>query len=214
MQNPKNIINPKLIAIMGPSAAGKTYIADYFLKSLGRENAQIISQDWYYCDWSSLPKCQRSRINFDHPGAFDFELMIKHLKWLKQGQAVKTPVYSYKLHKRLRETTLIVPKPIIFVEGLYTTYQKRLRDLFDFCIYVDIDPGIALARRIRRDGKERGRSIEEVCSRFFKDVYPMQKKYLEKQRKYVDMIISCKGDEDKDMRKAINKIKNGMGKEK
>ena len=177
------------IAICGPSASGKTFIVEALAKKFGKGNTLILSQDRYYRDWSKLSVKKREMINFDHPNAFDFDLMIEQIKGLKNGQVIKAPVYSYKLHKRLKKVDRFEGKKVIIIEGLFTLYKYSFRKLFDHCFYIDINPGVALARRIKRDVNERGRCLEEVCGRFLNDVLPMQEKYVESQKKYADFVV-------------------------
>jgi len=182
-------MEPKLIALVGPSASGKTSLANKLAKKLGKNKTAIISQDQYYKDWSRLPLKKREQINFDNPNAFDFKLMTAMLRRLQRGESVKVPQYSYKLHKRLTKPRTLYPKPYIIIEGLLVLHNKSLRDLLNLKIYVDIDRATSLARRIRRDTRMRGETIESVCRRYFKDVLPMQEKFVERQKKWADIII-------------------------
>ncbi|MFA6635896.1 MAG: uridine kinase [Candidatus Omnitrophota bacterium] len=188
----------KLIAIAGPSASGKTLLAEKLVQKLGRKNAVILSQDRYYKDLSRMPLRKRGCINFDEPKAFDFVLMKKQIKDLCNGKRIRAPRYSFRLHKRLSKRTIIPNSSDLFsmsyiiVEGILVYYPGDLRDLFDLKVYVDIDEATALARRIRRDVAHRSETIELVCERFFRDVLPMQKRYIEIQKKEADVVINEK----------------------
>lgn len=180
----------KFIAIAGPSASGKTFLANKLAALLGNRQTVIISQDCYYKDWSKLPFKKRETINFDHPNAFDFSLMRQHLKQLKSGELIEIPQYSYRLHKRLKRRVKIVPKKWIIIEGLLILHRKNLRNLFDVKVYVDIDIATALVRRIKRDLRHRGETVVSIYTRYFNDVFPMQKKFVEEQMKFVEMVIN------------------------
>ena len=204
LRKPQTANRIKLIAIFGPSACGKTTLAKKLADSLGRSKAVAVSQDWCYKDWSGLPLKKREKINFDSPDSFDFKEMSAMVRRLQRCEAVEVPVYSYRLHKRLEKRHILHPKPYIIVEGLLVLHKKYLRDLFDTKIYVDIDNATALSRRIRRDVRTRGETIESVCRRYFNDVLPMQKKYVEKQKRHADIVVN--GD-DTDFSKLITTIK-------
>jgi len=176
---------PKLIAIVGPSACGKTSLA----KRLGIGNTTLISQDQYYKDWSRLPFKERANINFDHPNSFDFSLLQRHLRALKRGEMIKVPTYCYKKHCRLTRRHTLYPKRYIIVEGLYPMHQKAIRKLFDIKIYVDINAPISLSRRIKRDVRHRGECLDSVCQKYFSIVLPMQKRYVERQKKWADLVL-------------------------
>lgn len=201
------VYNYKLIAIVGPTASGKSLFAKNIARTLGYVKTNIISQDQYYKDWSKIPIEEREKINFDHPNAFDFDLLKKHLVLLKRGKPVFLPRYSYKLHKRLKQVIKITPKKWIIIEGLLVLYKRALSNMFDLKIYLDINEAFALSRRIKRDVKHRGETIESVCSRYFKDVLPMQKKFVEPQKKFADIIINGNINSHKLLRGLIQKCR-------
>jgi uridine kinase len=182
--------NCKIIAIAGPTASGKTTFAYVLRSKLGNNKAVIIGQDNYYKNWSYLSKKTRKKINFDDIKAFDFNLLTKHLLCLKRGKAIKSPLYNFAQSRRLKKTIKIIPKPYIIVEGLMPFYFKRLARLFDYKIYIEANKATCLARRIKRDIKERGESIESVCSRYFNDVLLKQKKYVEPQKRWADEVVN------------------------
>lgn len=178
-----------LIAVSGPSASGKSMLAVKLSKVLGSNRCVIICQDDYYKDWSHLPKNERKKINFDDAKAFDFRLLEQHMRALKDGKCIQKPCYCFKENKRLSKRYPLSAKRYIIVEGLMPFFTNRLRKLFDYKIYVNASNGICLVRRIKRDTKERGESIESVCLRYFNDVLPMQKKYVEPQKKWADIVV-------------------------
>ncbi|MBW2045130.1 MAG: uridine kinase [Deltaproteobacteria bacterium] len=195
--------HPNIIAIVGPSASGKTSLANTLAKKLGKNHTAIISQDQYYKDWSHLPFKKRGKINFDSPGSFDFRMITAMLRRLQRWEVVEVPQYSYKLHKRLKIKKRMLPKRYIIVEGLLVLHKKSIRDLFNLKIYVDVDKATSLARRITRDLKSRGETIESVCKRYFEDVLPMQEKYVEPQKKWANFVLNGS---NADYRKILDRL--------
>ncbi len=195
----------KLIAITGSTASGKTTFARLLKKKLGDHQTVIICQDDYYKNRAHLNRKERKKINFDDIEAFDCELLTKHLIFLKNGKSVLSPVYDFIQSRRLERTKRVVPKQFIIVEGLMPFFDKKQRILFDYKIYIDVNNSVCLARRIRRDTRTRGDSIEIICNRYFKDVLPMQKLYVEPQKRWADAIVDGS---DCCHPKVINKIKN------
>jgi len=196
----------KLIAIVGPTASGKTSLANKLAKKLGKSNTAIISQDQYYKDWTHLPFKEREKINFDHPNSFDFKMMTVMLRRLQRCEPVEIPQYSYKFHKRLTKHYPLSAKRYIIVEGLLVLHKKPLRDLFDIKIYVDVDKATSLARRIKRDVRMRGETVESVCKRYFEDVLPMQERYVELQKKWADVIINGNGTTKETVREICKRL--------
>ncbi len=178
------------VAITGPSASGKSMLARKLARRLGGGRSLILCQDDYYKDWSHLPKNKRKKINFDDAKAFDFSLLEKHIGMLKNGKSIQKPRYCFVESKRLPKRYTLTPKRYIIVEGLMPFFTNRLKKLFDHKIYVDANNGTCLARRIKRDTRERAETIESVCLKYFNDVLPMQKKYVEPQRRWADMVIN------------------------
>ncbi|MFW6281145.1 MAG: uridine kinase, partial [Halanaerobium sp.] len=164
-----------LIGIAGGTASGKTTLAR-ILKNYFEDKVIIIKHDYYYYDRSHFD-VEDSKINFDHPDSFETELLINHLKSLKNGDAVERPVYSYKTNERLAEKRIVKPAPIIIVEGILIFHYELLKNLFDLRIYIDTDADIRLLRRITRDINERGRTFESVKRQYLRTVKPMHQKY-------------------------------------
>jgi uridine kinase len=179
-----------LIGIAGPSCAGKSRFTSLLAKIISPGQCCVLAQDNYYKDWSHLSREERKRINFDDARVFDFGLLIKHLKQLKLGKPITMPIYDFVCSRRLKKTKYIDPKRIVLVEGLMPFLKVKLRKLFDYRIYIKVSNGVCLSRRIGRDIKERGESIESVCYRYFVQVLPMQRKYVEPQKKYADLLIN------------------------
>lgn len=181
---------PLFIGVAGGSGSGKTTIVNRIYSEVPRTSIAVIEHDAYYKDQSSLTFDQRCKTNYDHPLAFDTDLLVEHIEMLKNGQPVEKPVYDYEIHNRKREHELIEPKEIIIVEGLLIFYEQRLRDLLDIKIFVDTDADIRLMRRILRDMDERGRSLESVIAQYINTVRPAHEQFIEPSKKYADIIVT------------------------
>lgn len=193
----------KVIAITGPSASGKSVLAKHLFKALGRDSCVVLCQDDYYKNWSHLPKEKRKKINFDDANSFDFELLCKHLRALSRRASINKPCYSFVESKRLTKGQKICPKPIVILEGLTPLFNKELRRLIDLKIYIDVDCATSLSRRLKRDMTERAETIESVCERYFNDVLPMQRRYVERQKKWADVVVDGKALDKKVVRKIV-----------
>ena len=176
-----------LIGIAGGTASGKTTLANILKKSF-RDEVTIIKHDFYYHDKSYFDVDEED-INFDHPASFETELLIEHLKKLKNGEKIYRPKYSYKTNKRLSEKKEVIPTPIIIVEGILIFHYEKLCDMFNLKIYVDTDADIRLLRRISRDINKRDRSFESVKKQYLSTVKPMHEKFVESTRYKADIII-------------------------
>ncbi len=193
-----------IIGIAGGTGSGKTTVVDRIIELFPENKVSVISQDNYYNDNSNLSMEERNAINYDHPNSIDFDLMIEHIKQLKNGQSIEQPVYSYKIHNRTEETIVTEPTNVIVVEGILIFSQKELRDLFDVKIFVDTPDDERLVRRIRRDIGERGRDVNEVLDRYVNTLRPMHQQFIEPYKREADIIIP-EGGENK---VAINVIAN------
>ena len=190
-------IKPTIIAIAGPSASGKTLFAqtihDELIDELGENGISIIYEDAYYRDQSHLSMQEREQTNYDHPNAFEHELLSKHLKQLTENQVIHSPVYCYKTHTRLDEKKTFSPTKIILVEGILLLSNKELRECFDIKVYMDTPLDICLIRRIKRDLVERSRSIESVTNQYLSTVRPMYHQYIEPSKAWADIVITRGG---------------------
>ena len=182
-------MTPFLIGIAGGTGSGKTTVANAIVKRVGEERIAILSHDSYYRDFVDLPKDIFERQNFDHPDSLESELFVRHLKALKQGMVVETPIYDFKLHRRAAETRRIEPRKVILVDGILIYAEPELRKLFDVKIYVDTDADIRLIRRLKRDMAERGRSVESVVEQYESTVRPMHMEFVEPSKRYADLIV-------------------------
>ena len=176
------------IGIAGGTGSGKTTLTEHIKKRFG-DAVGVIYHDNYYKDQTGVPFEVRCRQNYDHPDAFETDLMVRHLKALKTGVAIQCPVYSYTEHNRTAETVEIRPASVIIVEGLLIFQNPELRDLMDIKIFVDTDADVRILRRILRDVKERGRSIESVVEQYLTTVKPMHEAFVEPSKKNAHIII-------------------------
>jgi uridine kinase len=178
-----------IIGIAGGTGSGKTTVVNQIIKQLPTEEVCVISQDSYYNATDNLPYEERSKINFDHPRAIDFDLIIRHLKALKAGNNINQPVYSFVTHNRTKDTIKTHPRKVIIVEGILIFNNKELRDLFDIKIFVHAETDERLIRRLKRDITERGRDIDEVLSRYQTTLKPMHQQFIEPTKNFADLII-------------------------
>ena len=182
----KNIF---VIGIAGGTGSGKTTVVNQIINELPQDEVCIISQDSYYGQTDNLSYEERTKINFDHPRAIDFELLVKHLSDLKSGKIIEQPIYSFVAHNRTKDTIKTHPRKVIIVEGILIFNSKELRNLCDIKVFVHADADERLIRRVRRDIKERGRDIDEVLSRYQSTLKPMHQQFIEPTKNYADIII-------------------------
>jgi uridine kinase len=180
----------KLIGIAGASGSGKTLIANSIIKSLGANKAVIIQEDSYYKDLSNVPYEERLDRNFDHPDAFDHELLVKHLLQLLNGETVSQPIYDYMLHTRLKEIKTVEPRFLIILEGILIFYKTNLRELIDYRVFIDTPLDICFIRRLKRDMEERGRTMDSVIQQYTETVRPMYLQFIEPSKQYADILIN------------------------
>ena len=182
-----------IIGIAGGTGSGKTTVVKEIIDSLPAASVAVIPQDSYYNDSSHVPVQERQNINFDHPDAFDWELLVEQIKMLREGKAIEQPTYSYLTCTRQPEVVHIEPKEVIIIEGIMALVKPELRDLMDLKIFVDADADDRLIRLIRRDVVERGRTPEIVISRYERVVKAMHEQFIEPTKKYADIIITQGG---------------------
>ena len=177
-----------VIGIAGGSGSGKTTLMRNLTEGFG-DGITVLSHDNYYRAHDELPFEQRSKLNYDHPDAFETDLMIEHLKQLKQGKSIQCPVYDYTIHNRTAETITVEPKSVIIVEGILIFENKALCDLMDIKIFVDTDDDVRLIRRIKRDVAKRGRSLQSVLTQYLETVKPMHEQFVEPSKKNADVVV-------------------------
>lgn len=177
-----------VIGIAGPSAGGKTTVAKKIKEEFG-DQVEVISFDDYYKNLSHLEFEDRTKENFDHPNAFDTDLLVEQLNELINGNAIHKPIYDFTMHTRLDETMYLEPKPIIVLEGLFTLLNEEVRNLLDIKIFVETDPDVCFIRRLKRDIKYRGRTQESVIEQYLKTVKPMREAFIDPTKKYADIVF-------------------------
>ncbi len=180
---------PLVIGIAGASGSGKTTVAQEILNRVGADRITYLPHDAYYKDLSGLPPAQKAAVNFDHPNSLETELLIEHLKLLKEGKPVNLPVYDFSTDSRTEKTILIKPHRVIMVEGILIFAEPNLRVHFDIKIFVDTDPDLCFIRRLQRDIEERGRTPAMVIKQYLSTVRPMQLEFVEPSKRYADVII-------------------------
>jgi uridine kinase len=178
-----------VIGIAGGSGSGKTTVVRKIQQQFPKGEVTVLSHDSYYFDSGELSLEERRKKNFDHPDAIEFDLMIEHVKKLKNGEAVQEPVYSFITCTREKETRLIVPREVLILEGILCLTHPGLRDLMDIKVFVDCDADVRLSRIIHRDMEERGRDVGEVLKRYEKTVRPSHLQFIEPTKRFADIII-------------------------
>lgn len=195
-----------IIGISGATASGKSLLANTIVNELGSDRVIVISEDSYYKDHSNIPFEQRATINYDHPDSLDHELLHQHLLQLQAGKSVNVPIYDYSLHVREKQTRAIGQHSIIVLEGILLFVEKELRELMDIRIFMETALDICLMRRLKRDIKERGRSLDAVLKQYEDTVRPMYLQFIEPAKRYADIIVPRGGEN----RIAIDMIKAKM----
>jgi uridine kinase len=180
---------PVVIGVAGGTGSGKTTVAQVILERVGAHHVTLLPQDAYYKDLSDLPPAQRALMNFDHPDALEMDLMVEHLRKLRNWEPIEMPVYDFTTHTRKPETRRVVPNPVILVEGILVLADPRLRELMDVKLYVDTDADVRFIRRLKRDIAERGRTMESVIEQYLTTVRPMHLEFVEPTKRYADVII-------------------------
>lgn len=195
-----------LIGIAGGTGSGKTTLADKLVDSFGSQEVTVIRQDNYYKRHDDMDYEQRAKLNYDHPDAFDSDLFYEHIVALKQGKPVEIPVYDYTIHNRSEETILINPTPVIVLEGIMLFVEKVLCDLMDIKVFVDTDADVRILRRIVRDVKERGRSLESVIDQYLTTVKPMHEQFVEPSKRRADIIVPEGGENQVALEMLIERV--------
>ena len=180
---------PIIIGVTGGTGSGKTSVTRKIMADYEDVSLAYIEQDAYYKDQSHLSFEERIKTNYDHPLAFDTDLLKSHLNQLLNNEAIDMPVYDYTQHTRSQQTVHIEPRDVIILEGILILYDEELRDLMDIKVYVDTDDDIRIIRRIERDMAKRGRSLESIIKQYTEVVKPMHEQFIEPTKKYADLII-------------------------
>ncbi len=178
-----------ILGVAGGTGSGKTTVARAILNAIGRQRLAFIAQDSYYRQIEWRDPAHLAAHNFDHPASIDTELLVEHLRALKQGRAVDAPVYDFVHHRRSSETERIEPRPVVLAEGILLLAEPEIRELLDFKIFVDTDADVRLKRRILRDITERGRDLEDVLRQYMETVRPMHLEFVEPSKRWADVIV-------------------------
>lgn len=200
-------LNPIIIGIAGGTGSGKSTLADNIKKEF-EHNISMLSHDYYYKNNEHLPFEERVKLNYDHPDAFETDLLIEHVQKLRNGETIKRPSYSFVEHLREKETYEVVPKKVIIVEGILIFENKTLRDMMDIKIFVDTDADIRFIRRLLRDVEERGRTVPSVVEQYCTTVKPMHEQFVEPSKKYADIIVPEGGYNQVALNMIVEKIRS------
>ena len=182
-------IRPVVIGVTGGSGSGKTTVSRNIIERLQGESVVMIPQDAYYNDQGHLPMAERQNVNYDHPDAFDHNLLIQQVKALLNGESIEQPTYDYAQHTRSTKTIHIEPANVIILEGVLLFTDPAVRDLLDIKLYVDTDDDLRFIRRLQRDIIERGRTVDSVISQYLDTVKPMYHQFVEPTKRYADVIL-------------------------
>ena len=178
-----------VIGVAGGTGSGKSTLVRRLQEAFAEDEVVTLCHDYYYKGYKNLTYEERTRLNYDHPQSFDTEMMVEHIRTLKDGVPIERPVYSFVEHNRLEETVRVMPSKVLIIDGILIFENKQLRDLMDMKVYVDTDADLRLARRLLRDVRERGRTMESVVEQYINTVKPMHEGFVEPSKKYADVII-------------------------
>jgi len=198
------------IGIAGGTGSGKTTITKRVLREFG-EDVTILHHDSYYKAHDDMSYEERSKLNYDHPDSMETDLMLRHIRALKRGETVETPVYDFTVHNRSNKTAVVKPARVLVVEGILIFADKRLCDEMDIKIFVDTDADVRILRRIVRDVRDRGRSVESVASQYLNTVKPMHEQFVEPSKRNADIIIPEGGKNMVAMEMVLERIRGFLG---
>ena len=204
-----NTGTPMIIGIAGGSGSGKTTLCENIIAHFG-DSIAVLRHDDYYKAHPDLPYSEREKLNYDHPHAFDNDLLVAHIDLLKAGQAVDCPTYDYTIHNRSDLTRRVESRPVILLEGILIFESQALRDRLDMKIFVDTDADVRILRRLVRDVKERERTLESVVSQYLTTVKPMHEAFVEPSKKYADIIVPEGGQNPVAFGMIISEISNHL----
>lgn len=203
---------PVIIGVTGGSGSGKTSVSRAIFDSLNGHSLLMIQEDSYYKNQDDISFDERVKVNYDHPNAFDTDLLIEQLGDLLEWKAIDIPVYDYVQHTRSKKTVHVEPKEVIIVEGILVLNDPRLRDLMDIKIFVDTDDDIRIIRRIKRDLEERGRSLQSVIDQYLSTVKPMYHQFIEPTKRYADIIVPEGGENQVAIDILVTKVRDIISK--
>lgn len=199
---------PLIIGICGGTGSGKTTITNRIIEALSEKNVIVLEQDNYYKGFPELPFAERVKVNFDHPDSMDTPLLAEHVRRLREGQSIERPSYDFANFRRVDETVRIEPRSAIIIEGILIFENKALRDLMDIKIFVDTDADLRFIRRLERDIRDRGRTMQMVIQQYLTTVRPMHMEFVEPSKRYADVIIPEGGHNEVGIDLVIQKIRS------
>ena len=202
---------PLIIGIAGGSGSGKSTVARKVAENLGDLSVAFIDMDAYYRNFTELSLDERRRLNWDHPDAFDFDLLTTHLAHLARRDSIDKPVYDFVSHLRSSETRTVEPSDVIVIDGILLFVDDRVRELCDVKVFVDADADIRLIRRIQRDMNKRGRPLSEIIEQYLSTVQPMHLQFVEPSKRYADIIVPRGGHNSIAIEMIVAKIKQRLG---
>jgi uridine kinase len=180
---------PFVLGVTGGTGSGKSTVANRLIRTVGKSNVAVLALDSYYNDTTALSMAERVKVNYDHPDAFDWQLMHDHVRQLMAGHPVAMPVYDFAALTRSTETILVQPAPIIVIEGILVLFEPALRDCMDLKVFVDADADVRFIRRLERDVRDRGRTAESVIAQYLATVRPSHLSFVEPSKRWADVII-------------------------
>lgn len=189
-------VQPLLVGIAGGTGSGKSTVTRRLADALAGHAVGFIAMDAYYHDLGRMPMDERRRRNFDHPDAYDIDLLVEHLDLLRRGEAVEVPVYDFRKHERSVDVTPVAASDVVVVDGILLLHDPRVRDLCDVKVFVDADADVRLARRIRRDMAERGRALDDILDQYLTTVRPMHDQFIAPTKEFADIIVPHGGHND------------------
>lgn len=205
-------MNTIIIGIAGGTGSGKTTLTERLRDHFGQNEVSVINHDSYYKRHDELPYAERCKLNYDHPDSFDTELMVQHLQALRRGEAVEVPVYNYAIHNRIDQTVTVRPAPVIIVEGILIFASPELCELMDLKVFVDTDADVRILRRIVRDVKARGRTLDSVVTQYLTTVKPMHEQFVEPSKRKADLIVPEGGRNEVALDMLIKWVSNHLAK--
>jgi uridine kinase len=205
-------MTPLVIGIAGGTGSGKTTVARRIAGELPPGSVSTIEHDSYYRDRTDLAPEERAKLNFDHPESLETGLLVEQLMRLKAGEQIEVPIYDYKTHRRVLESRLLAPTPLVIVEGILVFVEQPLRELLDIKIFVDTDADIRVMRRIRRDVEQRGRTFDSIREQYYRTVRPMHLQFVEPSKRWADLIIPEGGNQAVALDLIIAKLQSVLAK--